>query len=291
MHAYLIMVHNNLQQLKQLVSVLKGKNNDIYIHLDKKMGEVDYSAVEKEFPGHLFFTNRTNVIWGDYSQINCELLLLKMAVKTRKYDYLHLLSGSDLPLKTQADIYSFFEKNNGKEFVHYETKELAGPNLEKVKYYFPLQSYIAGKRNAIYYLQRVLIHIQRLAKINRRKNSSMVFAKGANWFSITGNFAEFVVSQEEWISNTFRHTLCCDEIFLQTVLINSKFAKNLYYNGFDDNYIGNMRHIVWEGSGVNSHPHIFTKNDIYELKKSNMIFARKFSDEAGVLWIEELSRR
>ena len=35
-HAYLILAHNNFKQLSKLVSLLDDRDNDIFIHIDKK---------------------------------------------------------------------------------------------------------------------------------------------------------------------------------------------------------------------------------------------------------------
>ena len=36
MHAYLIMAHKNLEQIKKLLKLLDYSQNDIYIHIDTK---------------------------------------------------------------------------------------------------------------------------------------------------------------------------------------------------------------------------------------------------------------
>ena len=53
--------------------------------------------------------DRINVQWGGYSQIKCELKLLKSAIE-HNYDYYHLISGVYLPLKTQDYIHNFMIK-------------------------------------------------------------------------------------------------------------------------------------------------------------------------------------
>lgn len=52
---------------------------------------------------------------GGVTQIQAELGLLACATDRRKYAYYHLLSGMDLPLKSQTDIHSFSESNSGKK--------------------------------------------------------------------------------------------------------------------------------------------------------------------------------
>lgn len=37
MHAYLIMAHKNIEQLKKLLKLLDAPDNDIFLHIDKKL--------------------------------------------------------------------------------------------------------------------------------------------------------------------------------------------------------------------------------------------------------------
>ena len=63
--------------------------------------------------------------------------------------------------------------------------------------------------------------IQKLLKINRTKRADIEFQNGSNWFSITHDTACYVLNKYNNYKKYFRHTLCPDEIFLQTILINS----------------------------------------------------------------------
>lgn len=51
------------------------------------------------------------------------MILLEMAVSHKKYDYYHLLSGQDLPIKTNDYIQNFFISHQGKEFVAFDKKK------------------------------------------------------------------------------------------------------------------------------------------------------------------------
>jgi len=44
-HAYMIMAHNQWTLLIHLLKALDYEYNDLYLHLDKKMGDVDYSQL------------------------------------------------------------------------------------------------------------------------------------------------------------------------------------------------------------------------------------------------------
>lgn len=51
-----------------------------------------------------------DVRWGDISVVDAEFALFDEAYRRGEYSYYHLLSGVDMPLKTQNYIHRFFEK-------------------------------------------------------------------------------------------------------------------------------------------------------------------------------------
>ena len=64
-HAYLIMAHHQFDFLKELLSALDDEANDIYLHLDQKAGNLDFSAFScvVQISG-LYLTKRFSVNWG-----------------------------------------------------------------------------------------------------------------------------------------------------------------------------------------------------------------------------------
>ena len=121
MQAYLIIAHKNLEQLKKLLKLLDYSKNDLYIHIDKKAEkeiiEFDFSKCCKYSKVYKFFEYSVN--WGSENVINCELFLLKKANENKKYEYYHLISGADLPLKGAKEIYEYFEKSKNKEYINF----------------------------------------------------------------------------------------------------------------------------------------------------------------------------
>ena len=63
-----------------------------------------------------YVVNRVDVRWGDISQIETELILFEKACTTNRYDYYHLLSGVDLPIKSQNYIHDFFSEYADNEY-------------------------------------------------------------------------------------------------------------------------------------------------------------------------------
>ena len=121
-HAYLVAAHHQMQLLQILLHLIDDERNEIYLHVDKKCKEFK----EEEFrqtvkKAKIHFIERRSVTWGGYSQIQLELDLLKEATNTY-HDYYHLISGVDLPLKSQNEIYNFFEIHKGMQFVSYDYK-------------------------------------------------------------------------------------------------------------------------------------------------------------------------
>lgn len=268
-HAYLIIAHKDDLTFRTLVRMLDDIRNDIFIHMDSKNTQYDIETTEKLVKySKVYHSERSNVTWGGYSQINSEYLLLKKATSTGKYAYYHLLSGEDLPIKTQDYIHNFFEKNNGKEFVRFENKLFKHDTRVQLYHYF--QEKIGRKNRLLIYLNRVFLFVQKKLKINRYHN--IQFQKGTNWFSITDELARYVVSQENWVKDIFRNTLCCDEVFLQTLIVNSDYKNNLYHEKFDNSPNSIMRLIDWERGT----PYVFRNEDLTELIESEMLFARKF---------------
>ena len=225
---------------------------------------------------------RTNVKWGGYSQIKCELLLLKYAIK-KEHSYYHLLSGVDLPLKTQDKIHEFFEKYNGLEFVDEDYQIVEESALDRIKYYYFLTD---KKTDFAYALKRKILKVQKFLKINRlNRHSKMIFQKGRNWFSITHELAKELIKNEGLIKNIFRYSHCGDELFLQTIVRNTGFCKKICNkNTMPD--IPDTRHIDWERGG----PYVFRSEDYQELKNTDALFARKFDERVDSDIIEKIYR-
>ncbi len=276
-HAFLIIAHNQFEQLKILLKMLDDERNDIYIHIDSKAAEIDFDDIKKVVTySRIFFTKRTSVTWGDFSQINAEMILLETAVNNQNnelyYSYFHLLSGVDLPIKSNEEIHKFFSDNNGKEFVHFSGESQPNAEASRIRYYHVFRK----KRNLFYkVIAQIALRIQKLVGVNRLKNSSLIVKKGTNWFSITHNFANYLVSKRSEMENIFSYSYCADELFVQTLLINSDFKENLYMPDCNNDQLACARYIDWN----RGNPYTFRIEDFNDIISSPAMFARKFSME------------
>lgn len=125
----------------------------------------------------------------------------------------------------------------------------------------------------LFCLDKFSVKIQKILHVNRfRKDNTIELQKGPNWFSITHGFACYVLKQEAWIKKTFLYSRSGDEVFLQTLINNSPYKKNLYQNGFTRKTNACLRKIDWN----RGKPYIWRSEDYEELMESGCLFARKF---------------
>lgn len=275
-HAYLIMAHNEIDLLRLLLKKLDYENNTIYLHCDKKFkcNLEELRSILKLAEIH--FVERLNVKWGKYSQIKCELELLKKATE-KEYDYYHLLSGVDLPLKSNEEIDKFFEENKGMEFVSFDKNANETRNFinrfDKWHFRFKFQTNNKIKKIILSLCNIPLIVLEKImnkiAGNRTRKYPDLTFMKGSTFFDITYGLATYIVEKEHLIKKIFKFSSCADEVFLQTFTYNSPFAKNLAQCS--------TRYIDWSKHGKN--PEILTLNHYEDLINSDRLFARKFSSE------------
>lgn len=282
-HAYLIMAHNKFEQLEILLKLLDDSKHDFFIHIDKKAVDFNRERLSDSIKySKIFFVERTSVTWGGYSQINCELLLLKTATKEYDYEYYHLLSGVDLPIKNKNEIYQFFHSSGNKNFLTCEKEFIP---FDRIKYYYFFQEKVGRRRSFLSRLQSRFITLQKIFKVDRCRKKNIVWGKGGNWFSITDDLARYVLTKEKWIRKVFSRTRCADEMFLQTIVLNSEYKNTLYVA--NEGYSRNVRFIDWERR-LNYGPHTFRVDDFDKIISSDCMFARKFDIDIDREIIEKI---
>lgn len=284
-HAYLFMVYNNINVLEKSLKLIDNKKNDIYIHIDIKsniMEKLKKITDNLKF-SNVYYTQRLDVRWGDYSQIDCELLLLKEATSNLEYQYYHLLSESDLPIKSQEEIHNFFSTNNGKEFIEFQEfpKNRLFSTRFKVYNIFTRDQKEPNKikRYVKYVIRKIFTISQLFVGYDRTKKFNKEIKYGSNWFSITDKLARYVIEHESIIKEMFEHGVCVDEHFLQTLVFNSDFRKDVYKEG-------NMRLIIWKNN-ANS-PYVFKIENYDDIVNSNKLFARKFSENIDLKIVDKI---
>ncbi len=287
-HAFLIIAHGNWEQLTYLLKQLDSPNHDIFIHIDKKCKNIPFETLKSSVNNSkIKIYSEYEVYWGSFELVETEIFLLEQSFQ-KKYDYYHLLSGADLMIKSNKYLDNFFEKNKGKEFVHFDTEQRLQKDKEierRTKYYHFFTNYrrrykFTPLNEFFTFVARLSLIFQMIIGIDRRKKNGTIEIKyGSQWFSITNDLVSYVLQNKEQIYSIFRYTKCADELFIQTLVYNSKFKDNLYDKKFDDNNIANMRLIDIKKRGKRGSPYTWNLKDFEEIKDSQCLFARKFNME------------
>ncbi|MCH5234644.1 MAG: glycosyl transferase [Muribaculaceae bacterium] len=285
-HAYCIIAHQDSYCLESLICLLDDEKNDIFLLIDKKADKNLTLNLRTKRGGLNIIPDeeRIDIRWGGLSQVKAELILFKAAVSNFHYSYIHLISGADLPLKTQEEIHDSFEKLPGNSNVlAFSEGEHIRKNVEfKTRYYHPYLEFQRFRHDGqvahliqdftAKFSRKVSVCLQKA--IGYKRNwKDLELKKGSQWVSISSEFASFLVENEKYILKRFKGVICPDEIFLHTMLYNSKFKDTII--DVSQKEIATIRKIDWE----RGNPYTWREKDFEELINSDALFARKFSSK------------
>ena len=267
-HAYLIISHNEFIVLKELITLLDDKRNDLYVHIDKKVKRIPQLSCKYAGLYVLDQNERIDVRWGHTSQILVELQLFEIASKNNSYEYYHLISGVHLPLKDQDYIHNYFKNCNQQEVL-----QIMPTNKEEIlfklkRYHLFVRNYMNPNnviRTVDKLLWRSILYFEK--RLNFSRGDKDTYVKAAQWASITDKAVRFLLNNKKSLLKEYHNTFCSDEFFLATLLyrhpemFNIKDSKELLMVQF---YRGN--------------PITYTNDYFMDLINSKRLFARKFSE-------------
>ena len=190
--------------------------------------------------------------WGDASLILVMITLLMYGLKDGA-DRLIFLSESCVPLQTFSKIRDILSVNNESWFCSQNMDK-----SEHKKRYNSLSNPKFIKYNELHKSSQWCI-LNKTDAIDIVKSSSKYYL----------NFKNFIVPDEHYI------------LTILNKIYNDKYNKKYKYNSKESTFIDWIRH-----SEDYKHPHTFdilTDFDVKLLKKTNSLFARKFSKESDIL--------
>lgn len=267
--AYLITAHKETSILHYLLRMLDSEDNDIYIHWDLK-GVLPNGIVNTVSKSKIrFVEERYDVRWGNISQVQAEYALFKAAYNSHEYyDYYHMISAADLPIKSNEYMQLFFKKYVGKNFIGFCKQRLE----ERVKYKHLFINRLRGKNRLYAYFDSAYVLIQKFLKIGNPGLKGKIIAKGPNWCSVTEQFVEVLIQKERWVIETFAKAKNSDEYYKQTIALNEEFVSTLF--DMQNEYRGCQRLIDWN----RGKPYCWVLSDLEEIVKSDYLFCRKIED-------------
>lgn len=274
-HAYLILCHADLHLLKILIGLLDDERNDLFIHIDRK-ADFTGSGLSTTCAGLYILEQRLDARWGDYSLVDVEMMLFEKAYNTDNYVYFHVLSGSDLPIKSQNYIHKECDMNPNIEYIGFSGSSSDKEAQWRASHYFLFSKKFRTGNIVIRLLRRLFLLIQYpFDKIHN--NKKLIFKKGPQWCSVTSNFVGYLLQNKSTIKKLFSHTYCPDELFIQTLCWNSSFR--LKVKSLEHEFEGCRRYIKW----VDGELQDMTQASLLLALQSNHWFARKFSSNNPII--------
>jgi hypothetical protein len=225
--AYLLLAHDQPAHLRALIERLSTPDSHFYVHIDRKSRLTDFSLPDD--PRVHILQDRARVFWGDYSQVEAIVLLMRAALAQpgQAHPRFVLLSGADYPVRSNAFIHQFFQAHADLEFINLERMPTADgcKTLTRLTHYQPLKT-----------SSRVLNRLKRGAQIIGLLPKERDFDPalgtmqphgGHTWWALTRaavkHVLDFMDGNAAYV-DFCRHTFCPDEHCFHTILANSAFA-------------------------------------------------------------------
>ncbi len=271
--AILITAYKNYHHLEEIIKFFDD-NFELYIHIDKKskISKTELNQL-KNYDIVKLVAQKYKVNWGGFNHLRSILFLVAEAIKNPQNYYFHLISGHDFPIKTKSYFVEFF-KDKKVEFINYFDVPKKGwannEGMDRVEYYnlYDLLDAKIPKQNGFI---RRFISIQKRLGIKRSISSKMPkLYGGSTWWSLSRECTQYVIEytkKNKFVLKRFKHTLCSEEFYFQTVIMNSDFAAYASKN--------TLRYIDWIARNGNN-PAILDETDYEKLVATDAIFARKF---------------
>lgn len=272
--AILITAYKNIEQLNDLLDAFDYRFV-FYIHIDKKSNicKDDINKL-KSRERVLFVSQEYSINWGGVNHLKAILALLREAIKDEETTYFHLITGQDYPIKTPQQMVSFMEAHNGKEFMEYNKLPYANwphGGTDRIDHY-NLNDHLYGRDGFGRFVIMSFLAIQRRLGLKRKypNNFPKTIYGGSTYWSLSWQCINYVfkyMEENPEYLERFEYSFCSEEIFFQTIILNSPFA-NMVENS-------NLRYIDWTERN-NSFPANLDNSDLKPILESDSLFARKF---------------
>lgn len=247
---------------------------DFYIHVDKKV-DIGPHRFLASMPQVYLIRDRVDVIWGGYNTIEAELRSVQEIFDTnREYDYIHLMSGQDYPIKPASHIHDFFVQHRGKEFLEFEHfDEWAADAYTRIQQYHLTNYRFPGR----YYFQWLL---NRLLP-SRVSPVALEYFGSSMFWALTPACLRYImgfIRTNTRFRRFIRLTWGSDEFLFQTLVLNSSFQKNVVNS--------NLLYIDREPGAA--HPNVITNRHLPDIAGSHKLFTRKVNMAAEPLVLDRI---
>ncbi|GGX82254.1 hypothetical protein GJV26_06245 [Massilia dura] len=297
--AYMILAHDQPELFGRLVAAVHAEDVAIYAHIDAKSDPAPFAAACPGVPV-AFVPNPVKVSWGGYSQVESMLRLLEQAVRAGAHDYYIFLSGRDYPLYSHSHLLEVLGRHPGRSYMNFYALADGTAMINKIRKHCFYDAYAMLPTR---FLQRAAGRIVKeiCSRMPDRKFiDGMQPYRGSTSWCISQPIARHIVDfthepRNRGFIDFFRSVSCSDEIFFQTIVLNSPHASTL--NLFDvdghrppgemkNENKASLHYIDWNPERED--PAILVDRDFDQLYASGKLFARKFDHRRSASLLDKI---
>ena len=223
--SYLILAHEDPQQLRTLLERLSTESARCYVHVDAKAELAPFRRAAAGIPHVRFCERPIEVTWAGFSVVEATLRLMETALADHdNRGHFVLLSGADYPIATNGEIFSFFAKHPQRQFIRrFPILEADDVQRWKVRgrHFRELAPRYSWGRLPLFALERAL------RSVPRSLPKEWPLMGGSQWWALTSDCARYCVEFARGrpdVLRFFRRVFAPDEIFFHTVVHQSPFA-------------------------------------------------------------------
>jgi hypothetical protein len=267
---FLIQAHKDIGQLNALVEQLRDDDFVVYVNLDAKC-DLDPARVH---PAARLVRERVDVHWGTFSQVQAVLHSLRQIVdEVADFDKVLFLSAQDFPLLSNAALKAALAALRGRELLDTVAIGTAPGQWAadyRYRYFYPERA-TRPQRIACALANRVL----RATGVTRRLPGGLAPFGGSSWWALSRGCVRMLLARVDAapaLVRFFRRAACPDEMFFQTIVMNSPYRERVLGSNF--------RYVQWPEHGARN-PKVLDEGDFDRIAASRAHFCRKLDSQVS----------
>jgi hypothetical protein len=274
--AYIVLAHRAPGQLARLARRLSDADTHLFVHIDKKTDAATYGRMVQGLDSvpNVHRVERQKCYWGGFSVLSAILKSIRMVVDSGlRPHHTVLLTGQDYPIRPASEIVRFLRAHDGTSFLQYfplPTDRWPNGGLDRVTRWYSDRLTVANRKPFIPFRMRSFP--SGFAPFGGNKTSWLTY-------ECLDYVHRFVAEHPSFVS-FFRHVKYPDELFFQTVILNSPLVEEVHND--------HLMYLRWDHA---AHPATLVEHDFPQLASSEKLFARKFDIERDATILDMIDQR
>lgn len=250
----------------------------VYIHIDRK-SKLQPSDIRH---ANAFIEKKYKIYWGGQEHLLAFLDLLANAHK-KHFDYYHLVTGQDY-FASSPENFDDVVGDIGNNYI--EIHPLPRPGWWNGGYeilqYKTFTSYFNIKKGVKHKIHQLFWDLQKLLHIKHSLPSYPLYC-GSVYCSLTDAAVDFSLNSDVSLDliNRTRNSICSEEIFFQSVIMNSPYKDKVVNN--------NLRYIDWSSPIRGNVPAVLNESYFDDIVSSRRLFCRKIDSNKSAKLLQLLN--